>query len=176
MRREPTHTAEAVEGRELAKGKTGEQIRVRTQCRSALQRALDWIRAAARRNRARPLTALWHHVYDIDRLREAYDGLNRDAAPGIDGQTWAAYGEALEANLRDLSDGLNAAHTASSPSSGDISRSWMADRDPSVSRPWKTRSSSGRRWRDLIPSMRRTSGASPTASDQGAVLTTRWTR
>jgi RNA-directed DNA polymerase len=40
------------------------------------------------------------------RLREAYDGLNRDAAPGVDGQTWAAYGENLEANLRDLSDRL----------------------------------------------------------------------
>jgi retron-type reverse transcriptase len=52
------------------------------------------------------LTALWHPVYDIDRLREAYYGLNRDAAPGIDGQPWAAYGEALEANLRDLADRL----------------------------------------------------------------------
>ena len=39
-------------------------------------------------------------------LREAYDGLNREAAPGVDGQTWAAYGEHLEANLRDLSDRL----------------------------------------------------------------------
>jgi group II intron reverse transcriptase/maturase len=98
--------AEDVEGRELAKGKTGEQTRVRTQRRSALQRALDRLRQAARRDHAKPLTALWHHVYDINRLREAYDGLNRDAAPGVDGQTWAAYGENLEANLRDLSDRL----------------------------------------------------------------------
>jgi retron-type reverse transcriptase len=98
--------AEDVEGRELAKGKTGEQTRVRTQRRSALQRALDRLRQAARRDYAKPLTALWHHVYDINRLREAYDGLNRDAAPGVDGQTWAAYGENLEANLRDLSDRL----------------------------------------------------------------------
>ena len=88
--REQAAAAEAVEGRELAKGKTGEQTRVRTQRRSALQRALDRIRQAARRDHAKPLTALWHHVYDIDRLREAYDGLNRDAAPGVDGQTWAA--------------------------------------------------------------------------------------
>lgn len=98
--------AEDVEGRELAKGKTGAQTRVRTQCRSALQRALDRIRQAARREHVKPMTALWHHVYDINRLREAYDGLNRDAAPGVDGQTWAAYGENLEANLRDLSDRL----------------------------------------------------------------------
>jgi RNA-directed DNA polymerase len=100
------HTAEVEEGRELAKGKTAEQNRVRTQRRSALQRALDRIRAAARKDRAMPLTALWHHVYDIDRLREAYDGVNRDASPGRDGQTWAPYGENLAANLRDLSDRL----------------------------------------------------------------------
>ncbi|HSF29852.1 MAG TPA: hypothetical protein VLK82_05175, partial [Candidatus Tectomicrobia bacterium] len=84
--------AEGVEGRELAKGKTGEHTRVRTQGRSALQQALDRIRQAARKDHATPLPALWHHVYDIERLREAYYGLNRDAAPGIDGQTWATYG------------------------------------------------------------------------------------
>jgi len=98
--------ADDVEGRELAKGKTGEQTRVRTQRRGALQRALDRLRQAARRDHAPPLTALWPHVYDINRLREAYEGLNRDAAPGVDGQTWAAYGENLETNLRDLSDRL----------------------------------------------------------------------
>jgi RNA-directed DNA polymerase len=80
-------TAEVVEGRELAKGKAVEQNRVRTQCRSALPRALDRIRAAARKDGTMRLTALWHHVYDIDRLREACRGLNRDATPGVDGQT-----------------------------------------------------------------------------------------
>jgi hypothetical protein len=82
--------AEDVAGRELAKGKTDEQTRVRTQRRSALQRALDRIRQAARQDHAKPLTALWHHVYDINRLREASEGLNREAAPGVDGQPWAA--------------------------------------------------------------------------------------
>jgi RNA-directed DNA polymerase len=101
-----TTRAEDVEGRELAKGKMGEQNRDRTQRRGALQHALDRLRQAARRDHAKPLTALWHHVYDINRLREAYEGLNRDAAPGVDGQTWAAYGENLEANLRDVSDRL----------------------------------------------------------------------
>jgi retron-type reverse transcriptase len=102
--RAQTEAAEAVEGRERAKGKTGEHTRVRTQCRSALHRALDRRRQAARRDHAKPWTALWHHVYDVNRLREAYDGLNREAAPGVEGQTWAAYGEHLETNLRDLSD------------------------------------------------------------------------
>src|SRR5262249_8232011 len=44
---ERTTMAEDVEGRELAKGKMGEQTRVRTQRRSALQRALDRLRQAA---------------------------------------------------------------------------------------------------------------------------------
>jgi group II intron reverse transcriptase/maturase len=52
------------------------------------------------------LTALWHHVYSIDRLREAYTSLNHDAAPGVDGQTWAAYGEPLETNRWELADRL----------------------------------------------------------------------
>jgi RNA-directed DNA polymerase len=117
MNNEEAHaeTAEVVEGRELAKGKAVEQTRVRTQCRSALPRALDRIRAAARKDRTRRLTALWHHVYDIDRLREAYHGLNRDATPGVDGQTWAAYGDNLEANLRDLADRLKRGTYHASP-------------------------------------------------------------
>jgi RNA-directed DNA polymerase len=97
--------AEAVEGRERAKGKAVEQTRGRPQRRRALQQALDRIRKAARSS-TRPLTALWHQVYGVDRLREAYAGLNQDAAPGVDGQPWSAYGAAWEANLRDLSDRL----------------------------------------------------------------------
>ena len=48
-------------------------------------------------------TALLHHVYNVERLRAAYNALKRDAAPGIDGETWEHYGEALEPNLADLS-------------------------------------------------------------------------
>src|SRR5215475_4087584 len=98
-------TAEVVEGRELAKGNSGQQTRVRTQCRVALSRALDRVRQAAK-DSAKRLTALWHHVHSTDRLREASYSLNHDAAPGVDGQTWAAYGEQLESNLRDLADRL----------------------------------------------------------------------
>jgi group II intron reverse transcriptase/maturase len=44
-----------------------------------------------------------HHVYNPDTLREAYFGLKRDAAPGVDGETWQTYGRDLEGNLQDLS-------------------------------------------------------------------------
>jgi group II intron reverse transcriptase/maturase len=51
-------------------------------------------------------TTLLHHVYDVEHLRQAYLALKREAAPGIDGETWQHYGEALEANLADLSGRL----------------------------------------------------------------------
>jgi group II intron reverse transcriptase/maturase len=38
----------------------------------------------------------------LDRLRAAYTSLARRAAPGVDGVTWTAYGENLEARLADL--------------------------------------------------------------------------
>jgi group II intron reverse transcriptase/maturase len=41
-------------------------------------------------------------VYTIERLRAAYFALKREAAPGVDGETWQHYGEDLEANLHDL--------------------------------------------------------------------------
>jgi RNA-directed DNA polymerase len=101
----PAATAEVVEGRELAKGNAGQQNRVRTQCRAALSRALDRVRQAAQDSGKR-WTALWHQVYTTDRRREAYYRLTHDAAPGGDGQTWAADGEQLDTNLRELSDRL----------------------------------------------------------------------
>ena len=56
-------------------------------------------------------TALLHHVYDVDMLREAYFSLKRDAAPDVDGETWQHYGEDLEANLQDLSRRLKEGRT-----------------------------------------------------------------
>lgn len=94
-------TAEAVEGRGPAKGNTTEQNAARTQRRITAPSALDRVRQAARRDRKAKFTALLHHI-TIDRLRDAYLALQRRAAPGVDGVTWAAYGEDLEARLVDL--------------------------------------------------------------------------
>lgn len=76
-----------------------------TSCQGSadLPSALERIRQAARRDKQLRFTALLHHIYNPATLREAYFSLKRDAAPGVDGQTWRAYGEALEANLQDLS-------------------------------------------------------------------------
>jgi group II intron reverse transcriptase/maturase len=59
------------------------------------------VREVARRDRKARFTALLHHV-SLGRLRGAYWAIRPQAAPGVDGVTWAQYGQALEANLEDL--------------------------------------------------------------------------
>lgn len=96
-----------MEGRELAKGNAGQQNAPRTQGREeGAPSALDRVRQAARRDRKMRFTALLHHVYNPEMLREAYFGLKRTAAPGVDGETWQHYGKDLEENLKDLSERL----------------------------------------------------------------------
>ncbi|MFQ5668391.1 MAG: group II intron reverse transcriptase/maturase [Candidatus Binatia bacterium] len=95
-----------MEGRKLAEGKTLRQNAHRTQGRQSAPSALERIRGAARKDRRQRFTALLHHVYDLRRLQHAYSGLKRDAAAGVDGETWRHYGENLEANLQDLSGRL----------------------------------------------------------------------
>ena len=56
---------------------------------------------AAQKHRQEPLTTLDHHM-DLNWMGEAYRRVRKDAAPGIDGQTVAGYGENLTENLRDL--------------------------------------------------------------------------
>ena len=71
-----------------------------------LPNAMERIRQAASRDKRLRLTTLWHHVYNIEHLRKAYFSLKRNAAPGVDGETWRHYGEDLEGNLQGLADRL----------------------------------------------------------------------
>ena len=98
--------AEAREGRGRTKGNTPERNVRRTQSRERAPSALERVRQAAKRDRKQRFTALLHHVYDVAQLRAAYFAVKRDAAAGIDGETWQHYGTALEANLQDLSQRL----------------------------------------------------------------------
>jgi len=96
--------AEVMEGRDLAKGNSkGSNAFRLTLSRGDAHNALQRVRRAARKDRNQRFTALLHHVYNVERLRDAYQAIKRDASPGIDGETWQHYGEALEANLEDLS-------------------------------------------------------------------------
>jgi RNA-directed DNA polymerase len=98
--------AEGMEGRGLAKGNPSQQNASRTPSRNDARSALERIRQAANKDRKMRFTALLHHVYNLDTLRWAYFGLKKEAAAGVDGETWRRYGENLEANLRDLSERL----------------------------------------------------------------------
>jgi group II intron reverse transcriptase/maturase len=98
--------AEGTEGSGLATGNLRQQHAPRTPSRDGALSALERVRQTARRERKTRFTALLHHIYDIDRLRTAYLALKREAAPGVDGETWRHYGEALEAHLHDLSERL----------------------------------------------------------------------
>jgi RNA-directed DNA polymerase len=99
--------AEAVEGRLRAKGNA---VAARMSRRSSrvydVGTALDGIRQTAKGRRDAKFTGLLHHIYAVERLRAAYFALRRDAAAGVDGQTWQSYGQDLEAKLLDLSDRL----------------------------------------------------------------------
>lgn len=97
---------EAGEGRSLAEGNPPERPRPRAQDRISLHAKLERVRQAARANRAQRFTTLWHHVYDVDRLRAGYLSLKKDSAAGVDGETWGAYGANLESNLQELSSRL----------------------------------------------------------------------
>ena len=99
--------AEVVEGRRQAKGNAlAARMSRRTIRVYDVGTALEGIRQTARGNKGARFTGLLHHIYAVERLEAAYYALRRDAAPGVDGQTWQSYGQALQANLADLSDRL----------------------------------------------------------------------
>src|SRR5437016_7274028 len=92
-----------MEGRGLAKGNSPERNALWTQGQCGAPSTLERVRQAARKDKKQRFTALLHHIYDVERLRAAYLATKKDAAAGVDGETWEHYGEALEANLQDLS-------------------------------------------------------------------------
>ena len=103
----PEETAERMEGRRLVKGNVDESPMCRTQGRKEdMKETLRRIRQAVKREPKEKMTSLYHHVYRVENLREAYMSLKKNAAAGIDGETWKDYGEKLEGNLEDLSGRL----------------------------------------------------------------------
>src|SRR5712691_10073467 len=83
--------AEGMEGRGLAKGNPSQQSAPRTLSRDGARSALERVREAAERDKQVRFTALLHHVDNVEHLRAAYYALKRDAAAGVDGETWGHY-------------------------------------------------------------------------------------
>ncbi len=101
-----SHAAEVVEGRDRAKGNSPKRDKPWTLSQEGLPSALERVGQAARQDRTLRFTALLHHIYDVGRLRRAYQAIEHDVAAGVDGETWRHYGENLKENLEDLSGRL----------------------------------------------------------------------
>jgi len=95
-----------MEGSGLTKGNLRQQNASRTPSREDAPSALQRVRQAASKDKEMRFTALLHHIYNPEALHAAYWCLKKEAAPGVDGETWRHYGETLEDNLQDLSHRL----------------------------------------------------------------------
>ena len=98
--------AEGMEGRGLAKGNLPQPNASRTPSREDALSALERVRQAAKKDKKVRFTALLHHIFNPEALRKAHFSLKKEAAPGVDGETWRHYGETLEDSLQDLSHRL----------------------------------------------------------------------
>jgi RNA-directed DNA polymerase len=107
--------AEVVEGRQWAKENTGEPDTRRTQGRESVESGVARVREAAKQDKEVRFTALLHHV-NKELLRASYFALKREAAAGVDGMTWKAYGEGLEDRIRDLQDRVHRGSYRAQPS------------------------------------------------------------
>src|SRR5947209_11387046 len=72
-----------------------------------------------------------NHFIDLDWLHEAYRRTRKDGAPGVDGQTAAAYAEHLEDNLRDLLDRAKSGRYRAPA----VKRAYLPKGDGSTTRP-----------------------------------------
>src|SRR5438128_5061370 len=118
--------AEGTEGSGLTKGNPQQQNASRTPSRTDAPSALQRVRqAASSKDKETRFTALLHHIYNLETLRMAYFCLKKEAAPGVDGETWRHYGETLEDNLQDLSHRLKRGAYRAKP----VRRAYIDKRD-----------------------------------------------
>jgi group II intron reverse transcriptase/maturase len=100
--------AESAEGRELTKENTEPSLLDRTQRRNSdgtpfvpRSRGLPGVREAAQKERTLKFTSLLHHMTP-ELLRASFFALKKQAAPGIDGETWRDDAKDFEARIVDL--------------------------------------------------------------------------
>ncbi len=94
---------ERVEGRGAANGKLAEGNTLRAQDRASVLTHLARVGERAREQKKEQFSNLLSHIKE-PLLREAYQRIAKKASTGVDGVTWAQYGEHLDARLRDLQE------------------------------------------------------------------------
>jgi retron-type reverse transcriptase len=113
----------------LTKENAAEPNPYRTQSRESGPSGLDRVRQAAQKDKQLRFTALLHPV-TIDLLRGSYYELKRQAAAGVEGVTWQAYGDGLEERLTNLHGRIHRGAYRAQPSR----RVWI-DKDDGRKRP-----------------------------------------
>jgi RNA-directed DNA polymerase len=100
--------AESAEGRGLTKENIEQSLLARTQSRNSdgtpfvpRSRGLFGVREAARKDRKLRFTSLLHHITP-ELLRASFFDLKKQAAPGIDDETWRDYAKDFERRIDDL--------------------------------------------------------------------------
>lgn len=94
---------ESMEERGEANGKLDQRNASRAQDRNDALTYLDRVGQRAKEEKGEPFNNLLSHI-KVPLLKEAYARLRKNAAPGVDGETWSSYGENLDARLLDLQD------------------------------------------------------------------------
>ena len=112
------------EGRLETSGNSDQKAMTETQSSDFMLSSLERVRQAAIRDKSLKFNNLLHFV-DLAALTDAYGSLKRSAAPGVDGVTWAEYGEQLEGRLTDLCRRVHAGGYDALPSK----RAWIPKAD-----------------------------------------------
>jgi RNA-directed DNA polymerase len=97
---------EAMEGRPKAEGKSAHRNAPRAQDRQGAPTQVERIGQRAKEKKGEQFNNLLSAI-KVPLLKEAYQRLRREAAPGVDGITWEEYGEHLDARLLDLQDRIH---------------------------------------------------------------------
>jgi hypothetical protein len=173
--------AESAEGRELTKENTEPSLLDRTQRRNSdgtpfvpRSRGLPGVREAAQKERTLKFTSLLHHMTP-ELLRASFFALKKQAAPGIDGETWRDDAKDFEARIVDLHGRIHRGAYRAKPSKRMYIPNSMDGCDRWESPPWRTKSSNRRRARFWNASMNRIFWDSVTAFVRDAAVTKPWT-
>jgi group II intron reverse transcriptase/maturase len=112
-------SAEALEGRQAAKGNAEHEPTSRTQRRNHVSMGLDGVREAARACKATgqkvQFTALMHHITP-QLLVDSFKQLKKSAAAGVDGVTWRDYEEDLPTRIDRLWEAVQSGRYRALPS------------------------------------------------------------
>ena len=120
---QPT-AAESVEERRLTKENVVQPLLDRTQSRASGSRGLLGVREKARKDKKARFNNLLNHVTP-ELLRVSFVDLKKNAAPGVDGETWAEYAENHETRIADLHTRIHRGTYRAQPSK----RTWIPKLD-----------------------------------------------